>query len=249
MLTNVICSVAKNGSFYFSSLQVQGAITPPHRPILSLSQPAEDSTQPPILIGRQTSKGSTTETHTTSVHSPQASHRSPNSSVHSRERLPSGLLNDFRVGGEHAASYQAHLSDDISGSNDSPDGCNLSDKHERTLAAVPSAQAFQGVAGNVPFGSDDEQERPPLVTLTSLERNPSPRSDSSPGRRRDFTAEQGGSAEGARRTPRREDARRSQSHLMPESPEGKECQDKPGVKSSFLITFSLVGSFLLVFPL
>uniref|UniRef100_A0A087X684 Centrosomal protein kizuna n=1 Tax=Poecilia formosa TaxID=48698 RepID=A0A087X684_POEFO len=84
-----------------------------------------------IFMDRQTSRGYDAEAGTTSVHSHQAVQRSPNRSVQPCERLPSGLLKDFRVGGEDAASKRAHLSDDISSSNDSPDGCNLSDKHEK----------------------------------------------------------------------------------------------------------------------
>uniref|UniRef100_A0A8C2XG58 Centrosomal protein kizuna n=1 Tax=Cyclopterus lumpus TaxID=8103 RepID=A0A8C2XG58_CYCLU len=141
----------------------------------SLSHPARDFTQLPavILMGCQASRGSDAEAGTTSVHSHQALHRSPNRSMHSRERLPSGLLKDFRVGGEDAASNRAHLSDDISGSNNSPDGCNLSDKHERTMAVLPSVPSSSALTC-APFGSDDEQEPSPLVTLTRPEKSPSP---------------------------------------------------------------------------
>uniref|UniRef100_A0AAQ6AA23 Centrosomal protein kizuna n=1 Tax=Amphiprion ocellaris TaxID=80972 RepID=A0AAQ6AA23_AMPOC len=156
----------------------------------SLTHPAKDCTQPPeeICMVHQTSRGSDAEAGTTSVHSHQALHRSPNRSMHSRERLPSGLLKDFRVGGEHAASNRAHLSDDISDSNDSPDGCNLSDKHERTKGLLPSVSALTGAAGNVAFGGDDEQEASPLVTLTGPEKNPSP-SSGSPMRAKNSLAE------------------------------------------------------------
>uniref|UniRef100_A0A3Q0S237 Centrosomal protein kizuna n=1 Tax=Amphilophus citrinellus TaxID=61819 RepID=A0A3Q0S237_AMPCI len=141
-----------------------------------LSHPAEDFTQAPveIFMGHQTSRGSAAEAGTTSVHSHQGLHHSPNRSLHSRECLPSGLLKDFTVGGEEAASNQEHLSDDISGSNDSPDDGNLSDKHERMMGLLPSVRALTGTAGNVAFGSDDERERSPLVTLTGPEKNPSP---------------------------------------------------------------------------
>ncbi|XP_042356078.1 centrosomal protein kizuna [Plectropomus leopardus] len=195
----------------------------------SLSHPARDFTQPPavIFMGRQTSRGSDAEAGTTSVHSHQALHRSPNRSMHSRERLPSGLLKDFRVGGEDAASNRAHLSDDISGSNDSPDGCNLSDKHERTMAVLPSVHALTGAAGNVPFGSDDEQEPSPLVTLTGLEKNLSP-SSSRLMKAENSPAEHSDSREVAHQPSIMEDGERGLSHLMPQTTLAKEAQDIPG---------------------
>lgn len=141
-----------------------------------LSHPAEDFTRAPveIFMGHQTSRGSAAEAGTTSVHSHQGLHRSPNRSPHSRKCLPSGLLKGFTVGGEDAASKQEHLSDDISGSNDSPDDGNLSDKHERMMGPLPSARALTGTAGSAASGSDDERERSPLVALTGPEKNPSP---------------------------------------------------------------------------
>ncbi|XP_059209971.1 centrosomal protein kizuna [Centropristis striata] len=199
----------------------------------SLSHPTRDFTQPPavIFMGRQTSRGSDAEAGNTSVHSHQALHRSPNRSMHSRERLPSGLLKDFRVGGEDAASNRAHLSDDISGSNDSPDGCNLSDKHERTMAVLPSVLALTGAAGNVPFGSDDEQEPSPLVTLTGPEKNLSP-SSSRLMKARNSPAEPTDSREEANQPPIMEDGERSLSHFMPETTFGEEAQQIPGRRES-----------------
>ncbi|XP_075964647.1 centrosomal protein kizuna [Anarhichas minor] len=202
----------------------------------SLSHPARDFKQPPAVIsmGRQTSGGSDTEAGTTSVHSHQALHRSPNRSVHSRERLPSGLLKDFRVGGEDAASNRAHLSDDISGSNDSPDGCNLSDKRERTMAALPSVPsicALTGAAGKAPFGSDDEQEPSPLVTLTRPEKSPSP-SSSRLMKADDSPAEHTDSREVAHQPAVMEDGERGRSHFMPQTTLGKEAQDIPGRRGS-----------------
>ncbi|XP_010729587.2 centrosomal protein kizuna isoform X2 [Larimichthys crocea] len=192
----------------------------------SLSYPAKDFTQPPtvIFMGRQTSRGSDAEAGTTSVHSHQALRCSPNRSTHSRERLPSGLLKDFRVGGEDAASNRAHLSDDISGSNDSPDGCNLSDKHERTMVVVPSVRALTGAAGNAPFGSDDEQEPSPLVTLTGPEKNPS-HSSSNPMKAKNSPTEHSDSHEMAHQPPIMEDGERGLSHLMAQTTLGKEAQD------------------------
>ncbi|CAK6968020.1 centrosomal protein kizuna isoform X1 [Scomber scombrus] len=190
---------------------------------ISLSHTAKDFTQPPtvIFMGRQTSRGSDAEPGTTSVHLHQALHRSPNRSVHSRERLPSGLLKDFRVSGEDAASNRAHLSDDISGSNDSPDGYNLSDKHERTMAVLP--------AGNVPFGSDDEREPSPVVTLTRPERKPTPSSSSSssPLRAENPPAEHTDSQEVAHQPPVMEDAER-----VPETTFGKQSQETAGRQDS-----------------
>ncbi|KAK5857170.1 hypothetical protein PBY51_010430 [Eleginops maclovinus] len=193
----------------------------------SLFQPDRDSTQPSavIFMGRQTSRGSDAEAGTTSVHSHQALHRSPNRSMHSRERLPSGLLKDFRVGGEDAAGNRAHLSDDISGSNDSPDGCNLSDKHERTMVMLPSVHALTGAAGNVPFGSDDEQEPSPLVTLTGPEKKPSSsrlmKAENSP-------VENSDSREAAHQPPIMEDVERTLSHFLPQTTFGEEAEDIPG---------------------
>ncbi|KAM9341512.1 centrosomal protein kizuna [Symphorus nematophorus] len=209
-----------------SDIEKVEAVQRQHQDSSLLSHPAKDFTQPPavIFMGRQTSRGSDAEAGTTSVHSHQALHRSPNRSMHSRERLPSGLLKDFRVGGEDAASNRAHLSDDISGSNDSPDGCNLSDKHERTMALLPSVRALTGAAGNVPFGSDDEQEPSPLVTLTGPEKNLSP-SSSSPMTAKNSPAEHSDSCEVAHQTPIMEDGQRGLSHLMPQTTSGKEDQD------------------------
>lgn len=204
----------------------------------SLCHPAKDFTQPPAIIfmGRQTSRGSDAEAGTTSIHSHQALHHSPNRSMHSRERLPSGLLKDFRVGGEDAASNRAHLSDDISGSNDSPDGCNLSDKHERTMVKLPSVPALTGAAGNVPFGSDDEQGPSPLVTLTGPEKNLSP-SSSGPMKAKNSLAEHTDSGEVAHQAPIMEDGERGVSHLIPQTTAGKEAQDTPGLQClSLLIT-------------
>ncbi|XP_074516697.1 centrosomal protein kizuna isoform X4 [Sebastes fasciatus] len=204
-----------------------------HRQHQNSSNSSHPATQPPavIFMGRQTSRGSDAEAGTTSVHSHQALHRSPNRSVHSRERLPSGLLKDFRVGGEDGAGNRAHLSDDISGSNDSPDGCNLSDKHERTTAALPSVRALTGAAGSVPFGSDDEQEPSPLVTLTGPERNPSLGS-SRLMKVENSSEEHADSREVAHQPPIMEDGERGLSHFMPQTTFGEEAQDIPGRRES-----------------
>jgi len=180
-------------------------------------------------MDRQISRGSDTEAGTTSVHSHQALHRSPNRCVHSRERLPSGLLKDFRVDGEDAASKRAHLSDDISGSNDSPDGCNLSDKHERTMGLLPSVRALTDAAGSAAFGNDDEQEASPLVTLMRSEKNPSP-SNSSPIGAKNPLAEHTDSQEVAHKPLIMGDEERGLGHLMPETTFGKEAQETSGLQ-------------------
>lgn len=179
-------------------------------------------------MDHQTTRGSDAEVGTTSVHSHQALHRSPNRSMHSRERLPSGLLKDFRVGGEDAGSNRAHLSDDISGSNDSPDGSNLSDKHERTMGLLPSVRALTAAAGSVAFGSDDEREPSPLVTLTVPEKNPSS-SSGSPTRAQNYPADHIDSQEVAHEPDIMEDEERGPGHLMPETTLGKEAHETPGL--------------------
>ncbi|XP_039993964.1 centrosomal protein kizuna isoform X2 [Xiphias gladius] len=195
----------------------------------STSHPVKNFRQSPavIFMDCQTSRGSDAEAGTTSVHSYQALRRPSNRSMHSHERLPSGLLKDFRVGGEGATSNRAHLSDDISGSNDSPDGCNFSDKHERMEAVLPYVCALTGTAGNVPFGSDDEQEPSPLVTLTGPEKNPSP-SSRGPIGAKNSPAENTNSQEVAHQPAIMEAGERGQSHLMHETTFGKDAQDAPG---------------------
>ncbi|XP_076017888.1 centrosomal protein kizuna [Genypterus blacodes] len=196
---------------------------------VSLRHPAQNVTQPAVVLtGCQTSRGSDAEAAATSVYSGQALHRSPNRSVHSHERLPSGLFKDFRVGGEDAAGNRAHLSDDISGSNDSPDGCNLSDKHESTVAALPSVHALTGAAGNVSLRGDDEQAPSPPVTLMALEKNPLSPSSSSSTCVKNSPGEHADTGEEVHQPPVMEEAQTDCSHLMPEKPFVKESQDSPG---------------------
>lgn len=161
----------------------------------------------------------------TNVHSHRALHHSPNRSLHSHERLPSGLLKDFGVSGERAPSNQAHLSDDISGSNDSPDGCNLSDKHERTMVKLPSVRALTHAAGNVPFGSDDEQGSSPLVTLTGPEKNLSPDSGSSLVKTENGSPAQTDADEVVHELPVSEDKESE----FPQPAPGKEAWNTPGL--------------------
>ncbi|XP_060939128.1 centrosomal protein kizuna [Limanda limanda] len=191
-----------------------------------------------ISMDQQTSRES--DAGTTSVHSPQAMHRSPTRSVHSRERLPSGLLKDLRVGEEEATNNRTRLSDDISGSNDSPDGCNLSDKHERKMAVLPSVCALTGASGNVPFGSDDEQEPLCRVNLTGPQKSPSP-SSRVPTMAKDSPAEGTKSPEMAHQPPIMEAGGRSLSLLMPENTSGKGAQDKPDLKISQVIRVGTPG--------
>ncbi|KAF0044562.1 hypothetical protein F2P81_003720 [Scophthalmus maximus] len=195
----------------------------------SLFQPAKTFTQSPtvIFMDHQTSRTSDAEAGTTSVLSHQALHRSPNHGVHSLEHLPSGRLKEFRVGREDATRNRANLSDDISGSNDSPDACNFTDKHERMMAVLPSVCAFTGASGSVPFRSDDEQELSPLVTSTGPEENPPP-SGRGPTRAKDSPAERTDSQEMAHQPPIMEAGERGHSHLVPETTFGREAQDTPG---------------------
>ncbi|XP_040925012.1 centrosomal protein kizuna isoform X2 [Betta splendens] len=176
----------------------------------------------------QNSRGSDTEAGSTSVHSDQALHHSSNRSIHSGERLPSGLLKDFRAGGEDAARNRAHLSDDISGSNDSPDGCNLCDKHERTTPVLPSVWALTGTAHNVPFGSDDEREPSPPVTLMGLKKNLSGGS-SGPRRVKNSPGEH---SDVAHQPSMMEDEGRGLSYVMPQATFGKGDEGVPGRRES-----------------
>ncbi|XP_032403418.1 centrosomal protein kizuna isoform X1 [Xiphophorus hellerii] len=180
-----------------------------------------------IFMDRQTSRGYDAEAGTTSVHSHQALQRSPNRSVQPCERLPSGLLKDFRVGGEDAASKRAHLSDDISSSNDSPDGCNLSDKHERVSGLLPSARASTAAAGCVASASDDEREASPLVTLTRSEKNPFP-SNGNPAMAKNPATEPTDSQEVARKPLIMGDEERGLSHLKSETTFRKGAQETSG---------------------
>lgn len=199
----------------------------------------EHFTQPlrGIFMDHQTSRGSDTEAGTTSVHSDQALHHSSNRSIHSGERLPSGLLKDFRAGGEDAARNRAHLSDDISDSNDSPDGCNLCDKHERTTPVLPSVCALTGMADNLPFGSDDEHEPSPLVTLTGLKKNLSA-SSSTPRRVKNPPGEHSALKDVAHQPSMMEDGGRGLSYIIPQTTFGNEGEDVPGLQHYvLLVTF------------
>lgn len=220
---------------FFSCMQIETVHK--QQQDMIFSQSVKDFEQSPVgvFIDRPTSTGPDTEAGTTSVHSRQALHRSPNHSVHSRERLPSGLLKNFRVGGEDAASKRSHLSVDISGSNDSPDGCNLSDKHERMSGLLPSVRALTAPAGSVASGSDDEQETSPPVTLTGSEKNPSC-SNSNPMRAKNSPAEHTNSQEVVHEALIMGDEERGLGHLIPETTFGKEAQETPGLQGYFFLT-------------
>ncbi|KAK5608548.1 hypothetical protein CRENBAI_023883 [Crenichthys baileyi] len=180
-----------------------------------------------IFMDHQTSRGYDAEAGTSSVLSHQALQRSPNRSMYPCERLPSGLLKDVRVGREDAASKRAHLSDDISSSNDSPDGCNLSDKHERASRLLPSARASTAAAGFVASASDDEREASPPVTLTGSEKNPSP-SNSNPAMAKNLPAEPTDSQEVARQPLIMGDEERGLGHLKPETTFRRKAQETSG---------------------
>ncbi|XP_038127528.1 centrosomal protein kizuna isoform X1 [Cyprinodon tularosa] len=180
-----------------------------------------------IFMDHQASGGYDAEAGTTSVHSEQAFQRSPNRSVHPHERLPSGLLKDFIVGGEDAASKRAHLSDDISSSNDSPDECNLSDKHERASGLPPSARASTAAAACVASASDDERKASPPVTLTGSEKNPSP-SNSNPAMAKNPPAEPTDSQVVAHKPLIMRNEERGLGHLKPETTFRKEAQEISG---------------------
>lgn len=199
-----------------------------HHQDRSFSHQSKDFIKPAaeFFMDCQTSRGSGAEAEagTTSVHSEQGLLRSPNPSIRSRQRLPSGLLKDFRVGGEDTRN-QAHLSDDGSGSDDSPDGCNLSGKHERTNAVLASALALKDTACKISFGSHDQREPSPLVTLTDPKKDLS-LSSSSSIRKKNFP---GDSQEAAQHRPSTEDGDRGFSYLMPETAFGKEVEETPGL--------------------
>lgn len=203
-----------------------------HSKVKGAKDSAENPVQPPATGHcQQTSTESGADAAATSVHSRRALHHLPDRSQYSGKHPPSGLLKDFRAGGGDAASDRARLSDDISGSNDSPDGSNLSDKHERTTARLPSVRA----AGGAPFGSDDGQRLSPLVTLTGPEMNRSPRSSSSrsssPAKPvKNISAAHAEACEAAPQTPVTEGEEKVVGHSMPETATGIEAQHTPGLE-------------------
>ncbi|XP_056151975.1 centrosomal protein kizuna [Lampris incognitus] len=194
----------------------------------SHSQPTKDSQLPAeVFTGCPTSRGSATVAATTSVPSRKASHHSPNHLTLSHEHLPSGLLKDFRVCGEAAADNQAHLSDDISDSNDSPGSCYLSDKHKGTAAALPSVCALTGAAGGMSFGGDDEHVPSPSVTLMRPEKDAPSLGSISPMWAQNSPAEYAFSREAVHQMPKQKEVEKALSHSVPKTCLGKEWRDLP----------------------
>ncbi|XP_068608479.1 centrosomal protein kizuna [Brachionichthys hirsutus] len=193
------------------------------------SLPAEDVPLPPvgIFMGRQVSPGCDAEAGATSVLSHQPLRHSPNRSVHSLEHLPSGLLKDFRAGGGDDAGNRAHLSDDISASNDFPGCSNLSDKHEGTMATHPSVCTLIGTVGCVPFRSDDGHKVSPLVTLAGPEKSLSP-SNASLIQAKNIPVENTNTRQDVHRPCQVEAGDGGPHHPMPRSTFGEEAPDTPG---------------------
>ncbi|KAK6304301.1 hypothetical protein J4Q44_G00248870 [Coregonus suidteri] len=189
-----------------------------------------------IFMGRQTSRSSTAEDATTSIHLRQAEHHSPNHRSHASERPQSGLLNDSKVSREVVADSGAHLSVDISGSNDSPDGCNLCDKHERMAAVVPSVRTLTASAC-VPFGGD-EKLTSPQVTLTRPEKNSPPPSAISHMCDRNSPAEYTRGRGSAHQESIKEDVERVQQRSPPQTDLGKRSQDVPEKSETLSISSS-----------
>uniref|UniRef100_A0A4W5K697 Centrosomal protein kizuna n=1 Tax=Hucho hucho TaxID=62062 RepID=A0A4W5K697_9TELE len=189
-----------------------------------------------IFMGCQTSRSSMAEDATTSIHLRQAEHHSPNHLSHASERLQSGLLNDSKVSREVVADSGASLSVDISGSNDSPDGCNLCDKHERMAAVVPSVRTLTASA-NVPFGGD-EQLTSPRVTLTRPEKNsPSPNTISHMWDRNSPAEYTRGRGSGHQESIK-EDVESVLQRSPPQTDLGRESQDVPEKSETFSISSS-----------
>ncbi|KAL0969252.1 hypothetical protein UPYG_G00224520 [Umbra pygmaea] len=133
--------------------------------------PLDQVLHPPslLLTGAQSFRVSTAKDVPTSVHLPKAEHHSPNDRSHDSDPTQSGLLSDSEVSKQDVSDSESRLSGDFSGTADSPDGSNLSDKHQRRTAVLPSSPALTASAC-VPFGGD---EKPPTLglTLTRPEKN------------------------------------------------------------------------------
>uniref|UniRef100_A0A3P8XD23 Centrosomal protein kizuna n=1 Tax=Esox lucius TaxID=8010 RepID=A0A3P8XD23_ESOLU len=143
-----------------------------HGPHQGESLPSQDrglNRPSAVSMGPQTSRGPTTEDATRSVRLQRAGRHSPSHGSRASERSQRDVLRDSKVSREVVACSGARLSDDISGSDDSPGGSNLSDEHQRMAAMVPSFRALT-VSACVPFGGD---EQPPTlgVTLTRPKMN------------------------------------------------------------------------------
>ncbi|KAK0146212.1 Centrosomal protein kizuna [Merluccius polli] len=129
---------------------------------------------PGTSVGRLLSSGGSggAEAVTTSAPSHRASasssstsavaavHHSPITHAPSPQHPPSGLLSDYRVCREAATGGPANLSDDIyQVCGNSPDGCDLSVKRERTAPVSGCAITSKDVDGD-----DDEHSPPPPMT-------------------------------------------------------------------------------------
>ncbi|XP_077476495.1 centrosomal protein kizuna [Stigmatopora argus] len=134
----------------------------------SFSHKADDFTDACSVIspGRQTSRAADCATGITSALSDQAVRGSPNRSLSSCKRLPSGPLEDFTVGRKDAGADRAHLSDDILDPKHSPDGRHPTDKYGKTSAALQFAKT-----ATESFEIDDVQEPKPQMTLKSPKKN------------------------------------------------------------------------------
>ncbi|KAM9786730.1 centrosomal protein kizuna isoform 2-T2 [Syngnathus typhle] len=187
----------------------------------SLSYIAEDFTNAPAVmsVGRQTPKGANHATGITSVLSHKTLDSSPNRSMYSCKRLPSGPLKDFSVVREDADTSRAYSSDDGS----APD--NSSDGREK-----PRKKALR-FAQTAPIANEDELE--PQVTLKSPERNPSPGSNNDLIGLQNPPAEHVNSTEIALQTPLMENSGEGLSHVMPGTSSARKSEDISGRGDSF----------------
>ncbi|CAL8285946.1 unnamed protein product [Lota lota] len=134
-----------------------------------------DRVPPGTTVGHLQSSGGSSgaEAVSTSTHSHRASasassvvaavHHSPITHAPSPQHPPSGLLNDYRVCREAAAVGPANLSADIyQGCGNSPDGCDLSVKRERT---VPAHASGRSVTSEAAGGEDEHSPSPPATSM------------------------------------------------------------------------------------
>ncbi|XP_057714972.1 centrosomal protein kizuna isoform X2 [Corythoichthys intestinalis] len=185
-----------------------------------------------ISLGRQTSRGSHNATGITSALSDQALHSSPNRSLSTCKQLPSGPLTDITVVREDASANRAHLSDDISDSNNSPDGPNSTDKHGKRLAMLQFSEAAEQF-----FEHGDEQEPEPQMTFNSPKRNLSQGSSNDPIGLQNPSAAHVNGKEIAPQTPSMENPGRGFSCLMPQTSFARKSEDRSGRSGSFNSSF------------
>ncbi|XP_077587935.1 centrosomal protein kizuna isoform X2 [Stigmatopora nigra] len=197
----------------------------------SFSHKADDFTDvcSVISVGRQTSRATDYTTGITSVLSDQALHGSPNRSLSSCKRLPSGPLEDFTVGRKDACTDRLHLLDDILHPKHSPDGLHPTDKYGKTSAVLQFAKTATQSSEN-----DDVQELKPQMTLKS------PKKDQSQGSSNESiqnpSALLGNVAEIAPQTSLMENPRRGFSCSTPQPSSARKSEDLSGresLKSSF----------------